>query len=86
MTPETAAKYGLPFDDLTGVRIPPEALERLPAADARRLGVAPLWARGNVLAVATSRPDDFELSRGSACSAEARSSSWSAPPARSKSC
>ena len=44
-----------------GVRIPPEALERLPAADARRLGVAPLWARGNVLAVATSRPDDFEL-------------------------
>ncbi len=61
MTPETAAKYGLPFDDLTGVRIPPEALERLPAADARRLGVAPLWARGNVLAVATSRPDDFEL-------------------------
>ena len=61
MTPETAAKYGLPFDDLTGVRIPPEALERLPAADARRLGVAPLWAQGNVLAVATSRPDDFEL-------------------------
>ncbi len=61
MTPQTAAKYGLPFSDLAGVRIAPEALVRLPTADARRLGVAPLRAEGNVLVVATSRPDDFDL-------------------------
>ena len=61
MNPQTAAKFGLLFDDLAGWKIPPEALSRLPAADARRLGVAPLRAEGNVLTVATSRPDDFEL-------------------------
>ncbi len=61
MTPQTAARFGLPFDDLAGVRIPPDALARLPAADARRLGVAPLRSEGDLLVVATSRPDDFEL-------------------------
>ncbi len=61
MTPQTAAKYGLPFNDLAGFKIPAEALARLPAAEARRLGVVPLRAEGNVLVVATSRPDDFEL-------------------------
>jgi type II secretory ATPase GspE/PulE/Tfp pilus assembly ATPase PilB-like protein len=61
MNPQTAAKYGLPYDDLSGWRIPPEALLRLSATDARRLGVAPLRAEGNVLVAATSRPDDFEL-------------------------
>ncbi len=34
---------------------------RLSATDARRLGVVPLRTEGNVLVVATSRPDDFEL-------------------------
>ena len=61
VTPQTAARLGLPFDDLAGARIPPEALARLPAADARRLGVAPLRSEGDLLVVATSRPDDFEL-------------------------
>ena len=61
MTPEKAARLGLPFNDLAGVKIPPEALARLPAAEARRLGVAPLHAEGNLLIVAASRPDDFEL-------------------------
>jgi type II secretory ATPase GspE/PulE/Tfp pilus assembly ATPase PilB-like protein len=58
---EIASKYGLPFDDLAGVRPPSEALERLTAADARRLGVAPIRTHGNVLVVATSEPGDFEL-------------------------
>jgi type II secretory ATPase GspE/PulE/Tfp pilus assembly ATPase PilB-like protein len=61
VTPETAARYGLPFDGLEGRTIPPEALLRLPAADAVRLGVAPLGLEGNVLLVAASRADDFEL-------------------------
>jgi type IV pilus assembly protein PilB len=61
VTPQIAAKFGLPFDDLAGITIPPEALQRLTAADARRLGVIPLKAEGNVLTVATSKPDDFEL-------------------------
>jgi type IV pilus assembly protein PilB len=61
VNPETAARFGLPFDDLAGWRMLPEALARLPAADARRLGVVPLRAEGNVLVVATSRPGDFEL-------------------------
>jgi type II secretory ATPase GspE/PulE/Tfp pilus assembly ATPase PilB-like protein len=61
VTPQIAAKFGLPFEELAGIRIPPEALLRLSATDARRLGVAPLRADGNVLVVATSRPDDFEL-------------------------
>ncbi|MGO9483292.1 MAG: GspE/PulE family protein, partial [Rhodomicrobium sp.] len=61
MTPQIAAQFGLPFDDLSGWKIPPEALLRLSPADARRLGVAPLRAEGDVLVVATSRPDDFEL-------------------------
>jgi type II secretory ATPase GspE/PulE/Tfp pilus assembly ATPase PilB-like protein len=61
MTPETAAKFGLPFDDLRGVKISPKALERLSASDARRLGVLPLRQEGGVLVVATSRPADFEL-------------------------
>ncbi len=36
-------------------------MQRLPAADARRLGVIPLKTEGHVLIVATSKPDDFEL-------------------------
>jgi len=61
VTPEIAHRYSLPFDDLTGVKIEPEVLERLPVADARRLGVAPLRTDGPILYVATSRPDDLEL-------------------------
>ena len=61
MTPQAAARFGLPFDDLAGVKLPPDALARLPAADARRLGVAPLRAEGDLLVIATSRPEDFEL-------------------------
>ncbi len=61
MTQQTAARFGLPFDTLAGAKISPEALARLPAADARRLGVAPLRFEGDLLVVATSRPDNFEL-------------------------
>jgi general secretion pathway protein E len=61
VTPENAARYGLPFDTLDGRKIPPEALLRLSAADAARLGVAPLGLDGTVLLVAASRADDFEL-------------------------
>nr|WP_246741895.1 GspE/PulE family protein [Rhodomicrobium udaipurense] len=46
---------------MSGVKIEPEALERLPVADARMLGVAPLRTEGPILYVATSRPDDLEL-------------------------
>ncbi len=61
MTPEIARKFCLPFDDLAGVTLQADALERLPAADARRLGVAPLRVEGNILYVATSRPEDLVL-------------------------
>jgi type II secretory ATPase GspE/PulE/Tfp pilus assembly ATPase PilB-like protein len=61
MTPEIAAKSGVPFEDLAGARVQAEALRRLPAVDARRLGVVPLRLEGDVLVVATSRPGDFEL-------------------------
>jgi type II secretory ATPase GspE/PulE/Tfp pilus assembly ATPase PilB-like protein len=61
VTPQLAEKFWLPFDDLSGLKIPQDALECLPAADARRLGVAPLRVEGNLLYVAASRPGDFEL-------------------------
>jgi type IV pilus assembly protein PilB len=61
VTPQIADKFFLPFDDLAGVKVQQEALERLPAAEARRLGVVPLRVEGNLLYVATSRPGDLEL-------------------------
>ncbi len=61
MTAQIAEKYFLPFHDLAGVKVQEEALDRLPAAEARRLGVLPLRVEGNVLILATSRPGDFEL-------------------------
>ncbi len=61
MTREIAESFGLPFVDLSSARIPPQALERLSAAESRRLGVVPLRVDGNVLVVATSRPHDLEL-------------------------
>ncbi|MGO9546076.1 MAG: GspE/PulE family protein [Rhodomicrobium sp.] len=61
MIPQLAERFGLTFDDLSGVKIPQDALERLTPADARRLGVAPLRVEGNLLYVATSRPADLEL-------------------------
>jgi type IV pilus assembly protein PilB len=61
VTPEIAAKFSLPFEDLTDIKIPPEILERLPAADARRLRAVPVRTEGNVLVIATSHPDDLQL-------------------------
>jgi type II secretory ATPase GspE/PulE/Tfp pilus assembly ATPase PilB-like protein len=62
MTQMALAKtLGLPFDDLSAVKIPETAFARMPLSEARRLGVAPLGYDGEILIVATSRPDDFEL-------------------------
>jgi type II secretory ATPase GspE/PulE/Tfp pilus assembly ATPase PilB-like protein len=61
VTPEIAQKFCLPFNDLVGAKVQPDALERLPATDARRLGVAPLRVEGDILYIATSRPDDLAL-------------------------
>lgn len=56
-----AKSLGLPFDDLQAVKIPEAAFSRLPLVEARRLGVAPVGYEGDVLIIAVSRPEDFEL-------------------------
>jgi type II secretory ATPase GspE/PulE/Tfp pilus assembly ATPase PilB-like protein len=58
---ELAHALGLPFDDLRAVKISEAAFARLPLSEARRLGVAPVGFDGEVLMIATSRPDDFGL-------------------------
>lgn len=56
-----AGELGLPFADVTDIKPEPEALQRLPAAEAARLGVLPLSFDGDILTIAVAEPDNLEL-------------------------
>ena len=56
-----AARLGLLFEDVADIQPAPEALARLPAAEASRLGVLPLACADGVLRVAVPDPDALDL-------------------------